>query len=326
VTGPQIGPSPADKKEVAVAATLTEPEVIESRCNVCGAEMAIRATERTERCPFCDATAVVMRPDAPERPQPTFALGFIVEREDAARKAMDWIRRQKMAPSGLKTGVAERITGIYLPAYLYSATAQSQYQASIGETYTKTRLERNDEGRMSIRTREETEFWDLKGRHLTPVADILVTASRSLANEEVEAIEPFELGHLRRYTPALIAGWTSEEPTLTPHECGQLARTEAFEGINQALRQFMPGDRVSSLEHETQFVDESLELALVPVWVCAVRYHPQKPPLRILVNGQTGKVGGKIPFSWARLGLRVTVGLIIAGLVIELALLVGGLL
>jgi hypothetical protein len=316
---------PADKKEVAVTATLTEPDIIASHCNVCGAEMAIRATERTERCPFCDATAVVMRPAAPDRPQPTFALGFSVEREDAVRKAMDWIRRQKTAPSGLKTGVTERITGIYLPAYLFSATAQSQYQASIGETYTKTRLERSDGGGLSIRTREETEFWDLSGRHLTPVADILVTASRSLANEEVEAIEPFDLGQLRRYTPALIAGWTSEEPTRTPQECGQLARAEAFEGIKRALQQFMPGDHVKSLEHKTNFVDESLELALVPVWVCALRYHPQKPPLRILVNGQTGKVGGKMPYSWTRLGLRVVVALIIAGLLIELAFLVSGL-
>jgi hypothetical protein len=36
-----------------------------------------------------------------------------------------------------------------------------------------------------------------------------------------------------------------------------------------------------------------------------MRYHPRKPPLRILVNGQTARAGGRVPFSWAKLGLML---------------------
>jgi hypothetical protein len=107
---------------VTVGATLAQPDVIHAHCNICGAEMVIRATERTERCPFCDATAVVLRPAVLDRPQPTFVLGFVLEREDAARKAMDWIGRQRRPLSGLETAVAARITGIYLPVYLTLVT------------------------------------------------------------------------------------------------------------------------------------------------------------------------------------------------------------
>jgi hypothetical protein len=64
----------------------------------------------------------------------------------------------------------------------------------------------------------------------------------------------------------------------------------------------MPGDGVKSLRHSTEFLEESLDLVLAPVWIFAIRYDARKPPLRILVNGQTGKVGGVIPFSWAKLG------------------------
>ncbi len=46
-----------------------------------------------------------------------------------------------------------------------------------------------------------------------------------------------------------------------------------------------------------------MDLTLVPIWVFAVRYDEKKPPLRILVNGQTGKVFGKIPISWAKIAL-----------------------
>jgi hypothetical protein len=265
--------------------------------------MSIGAEQRTQRCPFCDAPSVVTRVPTPGRPQPTFALGFAIEREKAARAVTDWIRRRKMAPFGLARAAPERITGIYLPAYLYSATAQSQYQASIGEKYRRLGLEGNDNGGVSLRRQEKTEYRDLAGRHVTYVADILVTASRSLSNEEVEAIEPFDFGRLRRYSPALVAGWTSEEPSLTPDECLRLAHAEAHVSVGRSLHRFMPGDEVRSLHHQTQFVDESIDLALVPVWAFAMRYHPRKATVRVLVNGQTGQVGGVIPFSWAKLGL-----------------------
>jgi hypothetical protein len=305
---------------------VEDAEVIESRCGACGAVMTIGATQRTERCPFCDAPSVVTRPAAPGRPQPTFALGFVIDRDTATRAVAHWIGRQKMAPAALKAGVAERVTGIYLPAYLYSATAESHYQASIGETYRALALERDDDdGGVKLGRKEKTEYRDLTGRHLTYVADVLVSASRSLANDEVKAIESFDFSQLRRYSPALIAGWTSEEPTLTPDECFQLARTDAQERIDYALRRFMPGDDVRSLQRQTQFVNESIELALVPVWVYAIRYDPRKPSVRILVNGQTGKVSGTIPFSWAKLGLIAAIVALAIAFLIVFGLLASGL-
>jgi hypothetical protein len=267
--------------------------------------MSIRAEQRTGRCPFCDAATVVTREPIPGRPHPAFALGFVIEREQATRAVTQWIRRRKMAPFGLTRAAAERITGIYLPAYLYSATADSQYQASIGENYRQLGLAGGEDGGIVLRRKEKTEYQNLAGRHVAYVSDILVTASRSLSNREVEAIEPFDFGQLRRYSPALVAGWTSEEPTLSPDECQRLGKDEAQAWIDRSLQAFMPGDEVRSLQHQTRFVDESLDLALVPVWTFAMRYHPRKPTVRVLVNGQTGQVGGVIPFSWAKLGLIV---------------------
>jgi hypothetical protein len=304
---------------VTLLATIKEAETIQLRCEACGALMSIGSEQRTERCPFCDAPSVVTRPPAAGRPQPVFALGFVVEREDAARAVNDWIRKRRMAPFGLTPAAAERIAGIYLPAYLYSATAQSQYKASIGEQYRRIGLKRNDDGGLSIGRREETEYRDLSGRRVAYVSDILVTASRSLSNEEVESIEPFDFTRLRRYSPVLVAGWTSEEPSLTPERCLHLARTEAKATVHRSLYGFMPGDEVRSLEHQTEFTDESIDLTLVPVWTFAMRYQPDKPAIRVLVNGQTGRVGGVIPFSWAKLGLVAAIIVLAAAGLMALA-------
>jgi hypothetical protein len=196
-----------------------------------------------------------------------------------------------MAPFGLKKKTAEKVKGVYLPSYLYSATAHTTYDASIAERY------ENDD------REKKTEYRDLYGRYASYVADVLVTASRGIPNDEMEGIEPFDLDALRRYTPALVSGWLSEEPSMTQKECRDLARREATAQIEKRLRDFLPGDGVGRLRHQTSLEDESIDLTLVPVWVSAIRYDEQKPPLRVLVNGQTGRVFGKVPFSWTKLGL-----------------------
>jgi len=264
---------------------------VRASCRSCGAEILFESLQRTARCPYCDSPSVVDRPETPDRPDPVFGLGFAVTHEEATRRMRRWIRGRKMGPFGLKDRAAEKVKGIYLPTYLYSATAYTTYAASIAEHYKGDDRER------------KTEYRDLDGRHATYVADILVTASRGIPNDEIEGIEPFDLGALVRYTPALVSGWIAEEPSRTQEECRDLARQEATAHVAELLRGFLPGDGVRGLRHQTALEDESVDLTLAPVWVFAIRYDDEKPPIRVLVNGQTGKVFGKVPLSWAKVGL-----------------------
>jgi hypothetical protein len=266
---------------------------VEVSCRSCGAQILFEPLQRTARCPYCDSPSVVDRPATEDRPDPVFGLGFAVTRDEAARRMRRWIRRRKMGPFGLQGRSAEKVKGVYLPAYLYSATAHTSYRASIGERY----KDKDDKNR--------TEYRDLEGRHSTYVADILVTASRGIPNDEIEGIEPFDLGVLARYTPGLVSGWIAEEPSLTWEECRHLARQEATARVGQLLRRFLPGDSVRDLRHSVELADESIDLTLVPLWVFAIRYDDEKPPIRVLVNGQTGRVYGRVPLSWAKVGLMV---------------------
>lgn len=50
------------KAPPTLLATIKEPEVIELRCDACGALMSIGIEQRTGRCSFCDTPSVVTRP------------------------------------------------------------------------------------------------------------------------------------------------------------------------------------------------------------------------------------------------------------------------
>ncbi len=294
-------------------------DVLTFECDSCGARICFETGQRTTRCPFCGIPWVANRPAVRDRPQPVFALGFAIDRDSALKAVGQWISRQKLKPFGLKAATAEAIAGIYLPCYLYSAAANSHYQARVAENYTRLAIDKDGVG-----MRAGTEYRDFSGRHATYVTDILVTASCGVSNEEVQAIEPFDLSKLCRYSPAIIAGWNSEEPSRSTEDCLRLGRFEGDAAVTTLLRDFMPGDSVVTLKHATEFTEESLDHTLVPVWVFAIRDNPQKPPVRILVNGQTGKIGGKIPHSNAKLGVLIVLGLAVLAALFTLGALLWG--
>jgi hypothetical protein len=289
------------------------------QCKSCGAQLVLAPELRTSKCPYCAATTIAERPPTPDRPSPSFVLGFAQTHEAARNLVGQWLKsRHPWAHSGLKRALLDEVRGLYVPAYLYNAVAHSEYSASIGENYTVTETyEETENGKTVTRTREvtKTEWRPLSGQHSEYVPDVLVTASKGLPNEELEALEPFDLRRLARYDDALVSGWIAEEPTLAPDACLTLAREEARTWVHRRLARFMPGDSHTDLRHETQFSQESLELCLVPVWVLAARYDEQKPPLRVVVNGQTGEVFGEVPVSWAKVLATVVAVLALVGLV-----------
>jgi hypothetical protein len=149
---------------------------------------------------------------------------------------------------------------------------------------------------------------------------VIVSASAGLANAELARVEPFDLRQLRRFSPALISGWIAEEFSRTADDCRRLSRGEAVEEVGLRLRRFMPGDSFSDLQWRTNVEWESLDPVLVPVWVLAVRYRDDKPPVRVVINGQTGKVHGKAPLSWWRIATAIVLGL---GVIAAVAIIAG---
>ena len=278
-------------------------------CGHCGASLGF-AGVRTETCPYCACPNFVERPPAHDQPEPDFVVTFVGDAE-VARRALDrWLgSRTIFADSALRRARVEDMRGIYVPAYLYSAVAHTDYRAQIGEHYTETETyeETNADGKTETRTRTvtRTEYRALAGYHVGYVTDVIVSASQGLPTDELGRIEPFDLKRMRRYDNALVTGWIAEEFAWTADQCERACRTEAVDQIGSKLRRFMPGDSYSDLSWRTRVAWESIDPILVPVWVLALRYRDGKPPVRVVINGQTGKVAGKVPLAWWKVTLGV---------------------
>lgn len=291
-------------------------------CGHCGASLRF-AGVRTETCPYCTSPNVVERPPATDRPRPEFVVAFTGDAGVARRKLDLWLgSRTWFADARIKRARVEDLRGVYVPAYLYSAVAHTEYTASIGEHYTETetRETTDSEGRKRTETRmvTRTEYRPLAGHHVGYVTDVLVSASAGLADAELFAIGPYDYLQLRRYSPAVVTGWIAEEFSRDPGDCRRASRDEALDEVRQRLRRFMPGDSHSDLTWRASVAWESLAPILVPVWVLAVRYRDDRRPLRVVINGQTGAIAGKVPLAWWKVALAVLVAAAVVAAIVAL--------
>jgi hypothetical protein len=293
--------------------------VVTFACEQCGASLAF-AGVHTQTCPYCASPSFVERPAAASRPRPALMIAFSCDAEAAGGALARWLgSRSWFADARVKRALVEDLRGVYVPAYLYSAVAHTDYTASIGEHYTQTETHEVTDARGHKRSETRkvtrTEYRPLAGRHVGYITDVMVSAS-GLTDAELHAIEPFDLLQLRRYAPPLVSGWIAEEIARGADDCRRAARDDAIEEVGIRLRRFMPGDSHADLTWRTTVHWESLEPILVPVWVIAVRYRADRPPLRVVINGQTGAVAGKVPLTaWkVALGLGVT-ALVIAAVI-----------
>jgi len=297
---------------------VVETQQLESvSCQSCGAELRVQPPTRSVRCPYCDSSSVVERPTS-EAPDPTFVIGFVLDQERATRRVRSWLSsRGLFTDPRFKRAAVENTRGVYLPAYLYGARADTRYQAEIGENYTvtETYTTTDSDGNSVTRTRTKTvtEWRPLRGEHACYQLDFLISASRGLPNAELEAVEPFDLRALARYQPEMVAGWTAEDPSIDWETARGQAHDEGLQDVGRRLVRFMPGDSHQGLSYRCTFSDEVCDPVLLPLWIFAMKYREDRPLVRVVLNGQTGEVVGRAPTSALRVTVAVLLGLVLVG-------------
>ena len=294
------------------------------QCSSCGAAVGLPASVRATTCSFCGSALVDAAADASEPVDRI--VPFRVTGDQASARLREFLSARWFAPESLRRNTRpDELRGVLVPFWVFDAVARTSFAASVGvhwwrtETYT---VQVN--GKTETRTRrvQETEWFPLEGSHLGQWFDQLVSASRGLSEAEANALEPFDLGEALAYSPPLVAGLTAERATLSLADAERTAATEIAALEERAVAaKHLPGDTHRGLQTSTESQLQPPDLVLLPVWIAVVKGPAGQ--LRLLVNGQSGEVvAGKIPTSWVKVGLVITV--ILLGLGMVLLVVLGG--
>jgi hypothetical protein len=183
-------------------------------CGQCGAALVFDGV-RSATCPYCASGNFVERPPG-HGPEPAFVVTFVGDAVVARGALARWLgSRSWFCDAAVRRAIVEELRGVYVPAYLYSSVGHTSFTAQIGEHYSETETytvtDAEGKTREETRTVTRTEYRPLAGTHVGYVTDVIVSASAGLANAELARVEPYDLRQLRRFSPALVAGWIVEE-------------------------------------------------------------------------------------------------------------------
>ena len=284
-------------------------------CPHCGAHVSLPSGQFSQACAFCDSPLVAY--DG-EREPVDLVAPFVLDQRQAAQRLKTHLKSSFWAPGKIRRLDPEDLRGVLVPFYCYDATAHTSYRGRVGiywyrtETYTTY-----VNGKLQTRTRtvRETEWHPVSGTHVACYDDHLVSGSQGLPEAESNELEPFDLGQARPFDPGLVAGWPAELPDVTHAQAASTANQELADLENAAIRSFLPADETGNITNNTEMEVSDVRLVLLPVYMAA--YKHKGKAMRLLVNGQTGEVVGKIPRSWVKITFAVLLALaIVAGAVL----------
>ncbi|MCL2696245.1 MAG: hypothetical protein FWE69_07975, partial [Clostridiales bacterium] len=198
--------------------------------------------------------------------------------------------------------------GVYLPYWTFDCQTHSRYSAQYGITRT---VKRGDT------TTTETTWYPTRGDYNAFIDDQPVLASTRHDPQLLRRVEPFRTGESRKYKPEYVAGFVSERYSIglkDGWERGKVLIAERLKAeIERHIKRRHGADSVRNLRVQTCHAEVKYKYLLLPLWLSAFAYREKL--YRILVNGQTGKVGGKTPVSVGRVLIAVGIGLAIFGLI-----------
>ena len=280
-------------------------------CESCGAETVYDASTVSGECPYCGSNQV-MESGGEDTMAPGGVCPFQIPEEDAKNRFSAWIKKKWFCPSNVKkTAKAGKMHGIYLPYWTFDSDTHSTYTARYGRTRT---VRRGD------KTQTVVDWYSTGGRYHKFMNDTLVKASKKHDQQMLSSIEPFDTEKNVAYKPEYVAGFASERYSVGLSDAwGEAKRTmqsQLESEIDKKIRREHHADRVAHLHVKTSHFSVTYKYLMLPIWMSSFKY--KEKLYHFMVNGQTGKVGGKTPISPIRVAIAIFLGILAVGLLAAL--------
>ena len=255
-------------------------------CKSCGGEIIGDETFGAARCPYCGNTVDMKEPFSGGL-RPDLIIPFSKTKEEAIRKLERHVRRSIFAPKEYQSrDILEEVRGVYVPFWLYNTEADFDMKFA---------------SRMFGQSRRKGDYicQEYKDYHIYKAGkidfqDVPVDASAKISDDLMASLEPFDMKDAVAFNPIFMAGYAMDRyDTGKVHGTEQLnARIEDFVhlDVRNELKEY---ENVQYLDGHVQVGRKKARYILLPVWMLSSTWNGKV--YTYAMNGQTGKVTGRIP-------------------------------
>lgn len=256
-------------------------------CPSCGAEIVTDDVTAATFCVFCGNPTILPKQLEGEY-RPAAILPFETDKEDAKKAFLNLCKGKKLLPKGYTSEQRlEKITGVYVPFWLFDCKADFTYHAT-GEnvsTWADTRF---------IYTKTDLYHIHREGR--MEFENIPLDASEKMQDDLMDALEPFHLEKKKPFDMSYLSGFLAEKYTYEPKDLYDRMTCRITPGVEHKAGEGGRGyQRVYGVKCHTDFSSDKQTYMLLPVWMLISKY--QGKDYLFAMNGQTGKIVGELPVS-----------------------------
>lgn len=255
-------------------------------CSQCGGEVIVSGTEVSTRCIYCGSTAVVFNRIAREH-RPDYIVPFKITKEEALENVREKLLSGFFVPRFFKKAEPSVVRGIYIPYFLYEGSYQDTQRFLAGETPYIYDC--------------ECEFEDLP-----------VEACKALADRTSAMLEPYYLNEKVEFDTSYLMGFYSNVQDLEPRVAAGGANIKARAFFDREVMNQLPKSYFRKMRRVTSVPKSKLSrssYALLPAWFITI--NRENTPYTFLVNGQTGKVVGTVPWNRFLIGAMIALSFIV---------------
>lgn len=291
------------KRKINLNTSTTEDKVskdraILPRCKSCGAIFTGSIIGLSSRCEYCGSNLMVedisTYPDA--------VVPFAFGKKSAEDRFKEGIKKKAWVPKSFKKNPnITSVDSIYIPAYSFDTDISSCYNG---------RLYDEDEDKEGHTHRH---YFNISGSVDTLARDELIECSEHITQSELVSIEPFQLSELKKFSGEYICGYSVEYYNRSVEESANLVKEVLSRRVRKQILAKYSYDGVDYLKIDSSYNSSKYAYLLLPTY--KFNYTYKKKKYSTIMNGQTGKIGGKMPSAVGKivftvLGILFGVGLV----------------
>lgn len=276
--------------EELMTMAFDENEAKEYHCENCGATLITEADTTATMCSFCGA-GVVLADRLSGTLAPAKVIPFSISKEEAIAAFKKWCKNGRLTPKGfMSADRIKKVTGMYVPFWFYDLNSEAQVEADCTKVRSYTRGDY-----IYTETKHYEVYRDIDLHYMK----VPVDASEKMNDDIMDKLEPYHYDQLKSFKTPYLAGYIAEKYNYDDKELFPRAQAKIKSYIDSYISSTISGYSTVHYRHKQINTKNSRSFyVLLPVWM--VYYDFDQAEHTFAMNGQTGKVVGKPPISYAK--------------------------
>lgn len=256
-------------------------------CHSCGAKVNINGTEISTMCVYCGSPTVVFERISREK-APEFILPFQVNQELAEQMVREQLNKGKFVSKNVKNIQFDQVRGIYIPYWICDgihAQSMVHYEVHVHSRGNMLNGYHADVSRVCLGNSGIMEF-----------SNLLQDASVNMPDESTLRLEPFDMRKLKYFNEGYLLGFYSNSSDIYKQDLQKAVNKRMEVLFEQEIIGFRDyKENTCKSKASNTLINEDVRYALLPVWFFSFNYNGKHHTM--LVNGESGKVVGGIPWN-----------------------------